>query len=154
MHPLGRLLVIHSLCRDLVDEVVMPGIEPVYVALAEQRDRLPGRFAVGAAKIIAAMQSVLGVLHGHIPDLLHLVLRDLSVLAEVLDAVSQAIDVSAGGRQRALERADGGDDFAIAVAREQAHDRCDLFLQGFRVRAHDDSLVAFSPHPALVEKIL
>src|SRR5262249_49370641 len=130
------LLVVHSLRRHLVDEVVMPGVEPGYVALAVQRDRLPGRLAVGATKIVAAMQSVLGVLDGGVPDLLFDLVWHDRALSQILDAKGQAVDVGAGGRQRAFKRVEGGDDLAVAVAREQAHDRRNPLLQGFLVCAH------------------
>jgi hypothetical protein len=136
VHALGWLPVVHGLRRHLIDEVVMLGIEPLDVALAEQRDRLPIRLAVGAAEVIAAVQPVLGMLHGGVPNpLLDLVGHD-GVLAQVLDAVSQPVDVSAGRFQRPLERVRSCDDLAVFVRGEQADEAGDSFLQGFLIRAH------------------
>ena len=88
MHAFGRLAVVDGLRRHLVDELVMLGGEPLFVALAVQRDRLPGRFAAGVDELVCPVQPVFGVLYGCVPNLLPLLIRDPGVLAEVLDAVS------------------------------------------------------------------
>src|SRR6516225_6126285 len=98
----------------------MLSVEPMLVALAVPRDRLPSRLAAAVDEVVRPVQPVFGVLYGRVPDFLHLILRDLGMFAEVLDAMSEAVDIGAGGFQHPLERTYCSDDLAIVIRGQQA----------------------------------
>src|SRR5262249_4672172 len=132
----GRLLIPHSLRGHFVDELVRLWTQPLLVALTEQRDRLPRWFAVGAAELVRAVQSVLGVLDGGVPDFLLDLIRNDGALIQVLDTVREAVELGAGAYQPPLEGVHSGILVAVAVRGEQAPHGGDPLPQSFLVGVH------------------
>src|SRR5262245_63791746 len=56
---LGRLTPPRGAAGHVIDEFVMPGIQAMLFALAEQRHVLPARFAVDAVKIACSVMLTL-----------------------------------------------------------------------------------------------
>src|SRR5262249_44736740 len=113
-----------------------PWTQPLLVALTEQRDRLPRWFAVGAAELVRAMQSVLGVLDGGVPDFLLDLIRNDGALTQVLDTVREAVEIGAGAHQHPLRGVHRGELVAVAVRADQGPPGGDPLLQIFLVGAH------------------
>ena len=124
----GRFATPNGATAHVVDELVMLGIEALFVALEIQRDFIPLRLAVSAKKITLAVLFVLGVLCalgiasvvGGVVDLLRYSFIEAATIA--LDVIDEFMNTDALGFQQTPHGVYGRDDLAITVRGQSAHD--------------------------------